>query len=104
MPGGSGRCPNFADELVAPDGKPCPSTQSSVAPGDVRTDSPLRLKCDFDQFKHGSSSIDVRLLANNIPEGKIKVTITYPNAQDLPDRKPVVEWIRSMMVSQPLPV
>jgi hypothetical protein len=52
-------------------------------------------------FKHGSSSIEVRMLANNIPEGKIKITVAYPDAPDLPNRKPVVEYVDHDGKSQP---
>jgi hypothetical protein len=54
-------------------------------------------------FKHGSASLEVRLLANNIPPGKIKLTVSYPAAPELPDRKPVVEFIDHDGSSQPVP-
>jgi hypothetical protein len=54
-------------------------------------------------FKHGSTNIDVRLLANNIPAGKIKITISYPVSPELPDRKPVIEYVEHDGNSQPLP-
>ena len=54
-------------------------------------------------FKHGSTSIDVRMLANNIPEGKIKITVRYPEASDLPKRPPIVEFVEHDGKSQPLP-
>ncbi len=52
-------------------------------------------------FKHGSASLEVRLMANNIPEGKIRVTVTYPDAPDLAKRNPIVEMVDHDGVSQP---
>lgn len=54
-------------------------------------------------FKYGSASVDIRLLANNVPPGKIKITVAYPDAPDLPERKPIVEFIEHDGKSQPLP-
>lgn len=52
-------------------------------------------------FKHGSTAIEVRLMANNIPPGRIQVTVEYPKSPDLPDRKPIVEFVEHDGVSQP---
>lgn len=52
-------------------------------------------------FKHGSASLEVRLLANNIPEGQIKTTVKYPDAPDLLKREPIVELVEHDGVSQP---
>ena len=54
-------------------------------------------------FKHGIANIDVRMLANNIPEGRLKITVTYPPAPDLPERKPIVEYVDHDGATQPLP-
>ena len=54
-------------------------------------------------FKHGSASIDIRMLANNLPEGKIKITVAYPDAPELPNRKPVIEYVDYDGVNQPAP-
>jgi hypothetical protein len=44
-------------------------------------------------FKHADATIEARILINNMPKGRIKVTLTYPESPDLPNRKPVVEYI-----------
>jgi len=54
-------------------------------------------------FKHGTVTLDLRLQANNIPEGKIKITVDYPEAPELPDRKQIVETIDYDGVNQPAP-
>ncbi|MCE9532395.1 MAG: hypothetical protein K8T89_14935, partial [Planctomycetes bacterium] len=54
-------------------------------------------------FKHGTVNLDLRLQANNVPAGTIKMTVTFPEAPELPDRKPIVETIEYDGVNQPPP-
>ncbi len=54
-------------------------------------------------FKHGDVSLDVRLQASNLPPGRIRLTVAYPEVSDLPTRKPIVEVIDFDGVNQPPP-
>jgi hypothetical protein len=54
-------------------------------------------------FKNGIAELDLRVAAHNLPEGKIKVTVAYPDAPELPDRKPIVEFIEFDGMNQPPP-
>ncbi len=54
-------------------------------------------------FMHGNANLDLRLLANNLPAGKLKITVTYPDAPELPPRAPVVEFVDFDGVNQPPP-
>ena len=55
-------------------------------------------------FKHGSAMIEVRLVANGIPPGRIKLTVRYPEVNDLPNRPPIIEWIDYDGSGAPAPV
>jgi len=44
-------------------------------------------------FKHGSAHIELRLQANNLPAGRFRITVQYPDADDLRTRPPIVEFI-----------
>ena len=54
-------------------------------------------------FKHGIANVEMRLPANNLPPGKIKITVAYPEAPELPERKPIVECVDFDGASQPPP-
>ena len=95
---------NYAMQLGSPENKhPVPVYAvvcgSRIPPTDLAITSVKATPSTV--FKHGSASLEVRLMANNIPEGKIRVTVTYPDAPDLPKRKPIVETIEHDGVSQP---
>ena len=44
-------------------------------------------------FKNAYTSIDARVLVNNMPPGKLKVTLKYPDRPDAKKREPLVEEI-----------
>ncbi len=54
-------------------------------------------------FKNGVAELDLRVAAQNLPEGKIKVTVAYPDAPELPERRPIVEFIDFDGINQPPP-
>jgi hypothetical protein len=44
-------------------------------------------------FKNAYATVEARVLVNNMPPGKVKVTLTYPDAPDAKKRDPLVEEI-----------
>jgi hypothetical protein len=44
-------------------------------------------------FKNAYTTIEARVLINNLPPGKVKVTLHYPDAPDVKKREPLVEEI-----------
>src|SRR5262245_17739610 len=44
-------------------------------------------------FKNAYSTIEARVLVNNLPQGKVKVTLTYPETPGAKKRDPLVEEI-----------
>ncbi|HVK11701.1 MAG TPA: hypothetical protein VM597_23215, partial [Gemmataceae bacterium] len=44
-------------------------------------------------FKNAYTTIEARVLVNNLRPGKVKVTLTYPDAPDVKKREPLVEEI-----------
>ncbi len=44
-------------------------------------------------FKNAYTSIEARVLVNNLPPGKLKVTLTYPDRPDAKKREPLIEEI-----------
>jgi hypothetical protein len=44
-------------------------------------------------FKNAYATIEARVLVNNLPPGKVKVTLTYPDRPDGKNRDPLVEEI-----------
>lgn len=44
-------------------------------------------------FKNAYTSVEARVLINNLPAGKVKVTLTYPDRPDAKKREPLVEEI-----------
>ena len=64
---------------------------SLIPPSDVAVTSVKAMPPTV--FKHADAAIEARVLINNMPAGRIKVTLTYPDAPDLPSRKPIVKFI-----------
>ena len=52
-------------------------------------------------FKNAYSTIEARVLINNLPTGKVRVTLTYPNAPGQKQREPLVEEIAHDGTSAP---
>lgn len=44
-------------------------------------------------FKNAYATVEARVLINNMPPGKVKVTLTYPDVPDIKKRDPLVEEI-----------
>ena len=64
---------------------------AKVAPSDL---SIVSLKASPSiVFKHGTTGIEVRLQANNMPAGRFRVTLKYPETDDPAQREPIVEFI-----------
>ncbi|HEX3151816.1 MAG TPA: vWA domain-containing protein [Gemmataceae bacterium] len=45
-------------------------------------------------FKHAYTTVEARVLINNLPPGKVKVTLKYPDRPDAKMREPLVEEIK----------
>jgi hypothetical protein len=52
-------------------------------------------------FKNAYTTVEARVLVNNLPPGKVRVTITYPDRPDGKKREPLVEQINHDGTSGP---